>query len=125
MTQSPPNNAPPTPPKDNLLRYLLLGCLGFFLLVVLVVVIGGWYVASHFKQVATTFGRDVTVGFINDSNLPADQKRGITAHIDRVTEDYRKGKITDEQLGKIMEQIMESPVIVIGVVYAAQEKYIK
>jgi hypothetical protein len=123
MTQAPPTNTPP--PKDNVLRYLLLGCLGIFLVGFLAVVIGGWYVASHFKQVASNVGRGFAVKIIEESNLPADQKKGITAHIDRVMEDYKAGKISDDQLGQIMEQIVKSPVLVVGIVYAAQEKYVK
>ncbi|MBI1338330.1 MAG: hypothetical protein GC164_15415 [Phycisphaera sp.] len=123
MTQAPANNfpgmqPPPTPPaKSNTWMVVLFGCLGAF--VVCVIVCGGvaWYVMSNVKNIAAEGVKVVAVQAINQSQLPDDQKKGVISHIDRVTAEFKSGKITLEQLGKVLETVSESPLLYVGAVY--------
>lgn len=123
MTQITPHPSQESP-KNNTVKIVLIGCLGVFLFAVLCVSITAWYVATNIRTIGANLGQKVAVSVINDSKLPDDQKKGIISHIDRVVNDYKAGKITDEQLGQIFEKIAKSPVTIMGIVMMAEEKYV-
>ncbi len=62
---------------------------------------------------------------IQQSQLPDDQKTRITKRVDGLADDFKNGKITFEDFGKVLEQIGDSPLLPLAMVYGAEEKYLK
>jgi hypothetical protein len=61
---------------------------------------------------------------VDDSTLPPDQKQRIKSRVDGLVRDYKAGKITDQDLGRVMEELAQSSLLPLGAVYAANERYI-
>lgn len=101
------------------------GCLIAVGVVLVLLVGGGIFVATQWKNWAAMgikAGVEVTV---NESDLPAEQKQRIIASINRVADDFKSGAITTDQMAKIMEEVTKSPLLPVGIVAAAEEKYLK
>ncbi|MCO6455867.1 MAG: hypothetical protein J5I93_11270 [Pirellulaceae bacterium] len=115
---------PPAPRRSNWTP-ILLGCLGVVLLVVLIC--GGvvWYVTTNIKRIAADTIRNGIVSAVNDSELSAEDKQKIIVQVDRVVDDFKAGKITLEDLGRIAEELGESPIMGAAFIFFAEEKYVK
>lgn len=115
-----------TPPteKGNFLWYCLGGCLIMMLLAVIALGILGYVVYTNGKAIAVNTIRAGAVQMVNESELTDEDKRQITAQIDRVANDFKAGKITLEQVGEIFEELGQSPLLAIGMVYVIEQKYV-
>ena len=99
---------------------LILACA----LVVLGVVacgIGGWYVVKKTPD----WARERLVTMVDGSDLSPEDKRVVTEQIDRVVTEYKAGNVTFEELGKIVEEFAQSPVLTLMMSKFALEAYIK
>ena len=115
----------PRPPRSNGCRNLALGC-GCATAVILAVVAGlGVWVAMNWKNLAADFGKQIAADAVAKSSLPAEDKARILNRINQLADDFKAGKVSTEQLGKVMEQIAQSPLLPLGLVMAADEKYVK
>ena len=61
---------------------------------------------------------------INDSDLRDQDKQVINEQVDRVTKAYQDGDISNEQFVEILENLAESPVLFVAMVYAIDQQYI-
>jgi hypothetical protein len=91
----------------------------------LCVVIGGIYVAMHMKEWAADFANLAAQEIIKESGLPDDQRTAILAEIKQLGDDYKSGKISTEELGRVAKTITESPLIPLAGVQVARHKYIE
>lgn len=94
---------------------------------VLVVGITGYLIYSvvmNLKDFATDVGRSVIVQVIEDSPLSDEEKAGVVEQIDRVADAYKAGEIDTEQMANVFSQLVESPVLVAGIVIAAEQQYV-
>ena len=112
------------PPRRNAWMPVLIGCFGAILVVMLVCGGLGWYAVSNVKRLATNVTRDAIVGMIESTELPDDEKQELIGQVDRVVDQYKAGKITLEQIGQIVEELGESPLIGAAVVFFAESKYL-
>jgi hypothetical protein len=101
------------------------GCLIAVGIVLALLVGGGIFVAAQWKNLAAAGINAMAEAITQQSDLPQDQKDRIQASIKGVAEDFKAGKISTEQLGKVMEEIAASPLLPVGIVAAAEEKYVK
>jgi hypothetical protein len=62
---------------------------------------------------------------VTTSALPQDQKDRILAKITGVTGDFKSGKISLEQAGKVLESVFEGPLMPLTMMMAVEEKYFK
>lgn len=119
---------PPNPPEQRKSGWTgcLIGC-GIVFLVMLVVCVGsGVWIARNGKRILTDFTSDALVQTIQQvEGLEPQDKEIMIAEVRRVANAYKSGQITLEKMGKIMESLAESPLIVIGIVAAADKKYIQ
>ncbi len=114
-----------TPQQSSGCRNLALGCgcaAGCLLLVA--VGIGVW-VSMNWKNWVADIGKQVAADAVAKSSLPEVDKARIRNRINQLADDFKAGKVSTEQLGKVMEQIAQSPLLPLGLVMAADEKYVK
>lgn len=124
MSPEPPSAAP-NKGGCGIGSCLLIGCLGIVLVSILVPCIGGiWFYYNGGKMIAGT-ARNMIVQVIEQSELEADDKKEVITQVDRVVDAYKQGKITMEDLGKVMEELAKSPLLPLAMIYGVDEKYIK
>ncbi len=99
----------------------LIGC-GVLLLVGAVTV---FLVVKNFKNIALSGARLVAVSVINDSGMSAEEKKEFIRHVDRLVDGAKAGKVSDEQLKQLMEELAASPLIPMAIVSAADKKYVQ
>ncbi len=100
------------------------GCLIAVIVVVVLVVGGALYVYLNFKSLATKAVAAVLKSAVEQWDLPAAEKQQIIVRIDRLRDDYIDGRITDDQMRRIVEKITESPAVPAGMVFFLQQKYV-
>jgi hypothetical protein len=94
--------------------------------VLAVCVIGiGIYVAMHWKTWAADFTSLAVQQVIKDSGLPDDQREAILTEVKQLGDDFKTGKVSTEQLGRITQSISTGPLIPLAGVQAVRQKYIE
>lgn len=101
------------------------GCLIAVGVVLVLLIGGGIFVATQWKGWAAAGITAMAEGITQQSDLPQDQKDKVLTSIKGVADDFKAGKITTEQLGKVMEEVVSGPLLPVGIVAAAEEKYMK
>ncbi|MBM3968788.1 MAG: hypothetical protein FJ302_02840 [Planctomycetes bacterium] len=115
----------PAPQRPSGCRNFALGCgcaAGCLLLIV--AGIGVW-IAFNWKGWAADITKKVAADAVAKSSLPAEDKARILKRINQLADDFQAGKVSTQQLGHVMEQIAKSPLLPLGLVMAADEKYVK
>ncbi len=116
---------PQDPPKKSGMGGCFIGC-GIFLVASMLICGGvGLYVYMNAKSWATDAVTSIVKEGIKGSEMREEDKTATIAEIDRVADGFKAGKITMEELGKIMEGLTESPLMSILMVYGMQEQYIE
>ncbi|MGY8769082.1 MAG: hypothetical protein ACKVH8_11745, partial [Pirellulales bacterium] len=93
-----------TQQKSNGLKYVLFGCLGTILLVMVAFCGGAIYIysisdqlieqgAQKLREVGSDLAQETFGQLIDESLLPEDQKVGMKAEIQRVTDGVKSGEI--------------------------------
>ncbi|MBC7821658.1 MAG: hypothetical protein IAG10_32630 [Planctomycetaceae bacterium] len=122
-TLRPDEFSPPPPPSGC--RNFAMGCgcaLGCLLLVV--VGIGVW-VAMNWKTLSADFTKKVAADAVAQSSLAPEDKVRVLNRINQLADDFKDDKVSLEQLGKVMEEIAKSPLLPLGLLMVADEKYLK
>lgn len=120
-----PEPTGPSPNKGCGMGTCLLGCLGMTLVLVLLSCIGGWWLYQNAGKMIASTVRNAIVPAIEQSELTAEDKREVIAQVDRVIDAYKQGKITIEDMGRVMEELGKSPLLPLAIIYGVEEKYIK
>ena len=89
-----------------------------------VVVVGAW-IAMNWKTVVADGAKKVAADAVAKSKLSADDKDRVLKRINQLADDFKGGKVSTEQLAKVMEQIAKSPLLPLGLLMAADEMYVK
>ncbi len=121
---------PSTPALGRESRYIRRGsakkgcliALAIFLVLVVGVVI---FVAVSWKGIAASSLTAFTTQMVTQSDLPQDQKDRVIAKVKSIGDDFKNGKVSFAQLGKVMGAIAEGPVLPLGIVAAVEGQYIK
>jgi len=96
-----------------------IGCLivaGVMLIIAIILTV---WVARNLRGWVADFGSMAVNEGIQASDLPPQEKAEIKVQVERVGNAFRDGSITVEQAGRIMQKVMESPLmpsLVVGVV---------
>jgi len=83
-----------------------------------------WYVWSNARALASHIGRGFIVNIVEESELDEEEKQAIIAQVDRVVDKYKSGEISTEDLGRIMEELAESPLFGLIMIYSIEAKYV-
>jgi hypothetical protein len=101
----------------------LVGCLialvGFIVLAAAV----GYWISQNWRDWASSAATQAIKLGIDEADLPPQEKEEIIAHVDRLADDFREGRLSNEQLGMIFEKLMESPLMTSVIVSAAERQY--
>lgn len=101
------------------------GCLIALAVVFVICLAAGIFVAVSWKGWAATAMTAVTRQIVTQSDMPQDQKERVIARVTSLGTDFKNGKITGEQLGKVMEAIVEGPLLPLGSVAVIEKGYIQ
>lgn len=119
-----PNDDSKAANKSGCLWGCLIGGIGGFLALVIICVGAIWYVTTNIKTIAASVARNVSVQLIEASELSAEDKAQVIAQVDRVVNAYKKGEITEADLQHILEEVGESPLLPLAVVYGVEVQYL-
>jgi hypothetical protein len=86
--------------------------------------VGAWWLSQNWRELASEAGSEAIKEGINATDLPEQEKTEMAVEVDRVAQAFRAGELSPEQLGAIMEQIVESPLMTTLVASAIESKYI-
>ena len=100
------------------------GCLIVSLICLAILLIGGTYVALNFKSLGARAVAYLVKKTIEESHLPADQKQSLVNRVDRLRDDFIDGKINDEQLKRIAEEILQGPLLPVGMVMFIEQQHV-
>lgn len=115
----------PTPPQPSGCRNFAMGCGCAFGGLLLVVVAVSVWIAMNWKHWAATFTKQAAADAVAKSSLSPDDKARVLKRINQLADDFESGKVSTQQLGRVMERIAQSPLLPLGLVMAADEKYVK
>ena len=125
MTEPHETWGPPTEPQEpqgrSWLPTCLIGCLVIF--VVGLLVCGGalWFLARKAPGMAGDFARQI----VASSELSEEDKKAVNAQVDRVVDAYEAGEIDTQDVVRIFEELAESPLFGLLIVFATETKYIE
>ncbi len=103
----------------------LKGCLIALGIVAFLGIVAGIYVALHWRGWAADAAKAGVRSAVQQSQLSDDQKQRIIARIDSLANDFDSGKLSVDQMVAVLKEIGESPLLPLGMVKAAEAKYIK
>jgi hypothetical protein len=113
-----------TPPPSGC-RNFAMGCgcaTAVLMLVIGTIVI---WLLTNWKNLAANVAKQAAADAVAKSSLaPADKAR-VLKRINQLADDFESGKVSVEQIGRVMEQVAQSPLLPLGLVMAADEKYVK
>lgn len=118
----------PTPPASNRgMSCFLIGCLTTIVICVLLcggVLLSFWIFKDRIVNLAIDTSRKAAKEAVEDSEMSDADKVIVNQQIDRVAEAYKSGQLSTEQLSRVLESLVESPLFVVAVVYGIEQKYI-
>ncbi len=116
------------PPRQrSVATTCLIGCLGMTLVLMLVLAGGIWLIYASrdkIKAFVSDTAREAIVSGIRESELDEEEKQAVIDQVDRVADLYKSGEITTEQLGRIMEELAQSPLMGAIVVISIESQYL-
>jgi tellurite resistance protein len=107
--------------RGGILKVLLI----IFGVIFVCIVLGAIYVGMHWKQWTADFANVAAQELIKDAGLPDDQRERILADIKQLGDDFKTGKITTEQLTRVVKTVSESPLVPLAGVQVARHQYIE
>jgi len=120
-----PQQVPPQGEGGGGMKCCMMSCLLIIVLSLLTCGAGSLWMWFYGKGFLADQFRNAFVAAINDSELSEEDKQEIIEQIDRVTDGFKSGEIGYDKLGKIFEELAQSPVMTVILVEAFDEKYIQ
>lgn len=103
----------------------LTGCLIVLGVLVILGVVGGIWLANNWRDVAADMIAPPLVEAIERSDMTEDDKTRVIAQVEAVAQEFRDKKISLEEMGRLIEEIGESPVLPVAAVMLVEEQYIR
>lgn len=101
----------------------LIGCLAVAAVSIVLIVLAGVWVVRNLRGWAADGGAQAIEQGIDASDMPAAEKQDVKVQVDRVVDAFRQGRLSGEQLGRIMEKLADSPLMSMFIVSAIDTHY--
>lgn len=101
----------------------LKGCLIAFIILVIIGLLGAWWVSRNWRGMLSGIASSAFNQAIDESQLPEAEKQEVKAEIERVTKGFTDGTITDQQMGQIMDGLLQSPLLPTVMVKGIESQY--
>ena len=105
-------------------KSVAIGCGCVFAVVLLLLGAAGVYLAFHWREYAASLAKATARAAVTESGLSQEDQGRLLTRIDQIADDFVAGKISQEQITRIAAEIMNSPVLPMGVVIAADQSYV-
>jgi hypothetical protein len=102
----------------------LIGCLVVVVILIVLAVIGGYLAYQYGRPFAAQAMGEALNQAIDESDLPAEEKVEVKEQITRVATEFGEGRMTFEQLGRVMQNLTESPLMSSIVISVVDQKYL-
>lgn len=102
----------------------LMGCLIIAVVSVVLAGIAAYWIAQNWRPWFASFVSKNAKLAIDESDLPPQEKEEIKVQVNRVADAFRNKRISNEQMAELFEALMESPILAVFVVQAAEAKYL-
>ncbi|MEQ8850521.1 MAG: hypothetical protein RIB32_01915 [Phycisphaerales bacterium] len=102
----------------------LAGCLIALGVVLVLLIAGGVFVALNWRGWTAGAMESGLVTMVEDSDLSNTEKSEVIVEVKRLTSAFRAGDVTVEELGRIFEELAESPLLAAVVVYGTSKEYV-
>jgi hypothetical protein len=103
---------------------ILQGCLIAAAIVVVLVIAGGIFVYMNARGWSASLMQTVAVEAVNQSDLPESEKPEIIAVFDDLSESFRSGDVTLEELIEVFTDLDKTPVFALGTVLQFEGAYV-
>lgn len=110
--------------RRSWLSTCLMGCLIVAIVGVVLAGIAAYWIAQNWRGWTARILSEGINQSIDQSDLPPEEKQQIKVQVNRVADAFRDKRISNDQMGQLFEELMESPILAIFVVQAAEAKYI-
>jgi hypothetical protein len=102
----------------------LRGCLFALVALLILAVIAGVFIWRNWRDWAATIGEQAIGEIVAQAQFPAAEQQEIKQQVERVSEAFRAGKLSAEQLARLVEKIGRSPLMTSIVASAVNVNYI-
>lgn len=113
------------PKKRSKWTTCLIGCLGVLGVLMVLMIIAGVWVSRNWKEWASDFSTQAMTQIIDSSDLPQEERGEIKIQVERVTKGFRDGSISTEQVGMIIQKVVQSPLMPALVAAAIDKQFIE
>jgi hypothetical protein len=115
----------PAPTDEGKSRWqsCLTGCLVVFVILVVVAILIGFWISRNWRDWAATAATEGIRQGISSSHLPAQEQQEIMVEVDRVARGFREKTISGEQLGKLVEKLVQSPLMSLMVASTIDQQF--
>lgn len=93
---------------------LLVGCLAVLGIVLVLAIVGGIIVFMNWRSWAASGTETLMTAVVEETQLPADQKRRIKAQVSQVTDAFRAGDLRLEEIGEVAQALESHPILPVG-----------
>jgi hypothetical protein len=90
---------------------------------VLCLALGIW-VATSWRGWAANAANRTAEAIVKDSGLPPNQQASILTDVRQLGDDFKAGRVSLEQIGRITQTLTEGPLLPLAGVQVAREKYV-
>ncbi len=111
------------PPRRSRWTSCLVGCLAIIAVMIVVAAVAAFFVARNWRGWMASGVSQVINQGIDASDLPAEEKQEIKQEVQRVTDAFRQGRLSNQQAVRIMERLANSPLMPLFIVTAVERQY--
>jgi hypothetical protein len=115
----------PSGRRPSWMKGCLIGCLATVVILLLLGTIATIWISRNWRTWFSAGATQAVNQAIDSSELPPEEKNQIKVEVDRFFVDFREGRVSMEQFGKLAQEFAESPLMTTFVAAAIDTKYIK
>jgi hypothetical protein len=120
-----PNEVGEATKKRSKWTTCLIGCLAVLGVMMLLFIIAGVWVYRNGRGLLSDMSTQAITQMIDSSDLPPQEKDEVKLQVERVTKGFRDGSVSMEQVGTIVQKVVQSPLMPALVVAAIDKHYIE